>query len=106
MAAGAAAQEAAPVVTERTRLLVDSRYDAAPDSAMAAFMAPYAKVVDSIMSPVVGRTAMPLAAYRRATRHLRWKLLAKNLKCPFMYQPFLRRLVLKSGLTSIHVEGQ
>lgn len=64
MAAGTAAQEAAPVVTERTRLLVDSRYDAAPDSAMAAFMAPYAKVVDSIMSPVVGRTAMPLAAYR------------------------------------------
>ena len=64
MAAGAAAQEAAPVVTERTRLLVDSRYDAAPDSAMAAFMAPYAKVVDSIMSQVVGRTAMPLAAYR------------------------------------------
>ena len=48
----------------------------------------------------------PLAAYRRATRHLRWKLLAKNLKCPFMYNPLLRRLVLRSGLTSIHVEGQ
>ena len=38
--------------------------------------------------------------------HLRWKLLAKNLKCPFMYHPFLRSLVLKSGLTSIQVEAR
>ena len=48
----------------------------------------------------------PLAAYRRATRRLRWKLLAKNLKCPFMYNPLLRRLVLRSGLTSIAVDGE
>ena len=48
----------------------------------------------------------PLAAYRRATRRLRWRLLAKNLKCPFMYNPLLRRLVLKSGLTSISVREQ
>lgn len=45
----------------------------------------------------------PLRAYRRRLRRLRWKLLAKNLKCPFMYQPLLRDLVLRSGLTSIPV---
>ena len=50
------------------------------------------------------KSRRPLDAYRRATRHLRWRLLAKNLKCPFMYAPPLRHLVLKSGLTSISVE--
>ena len=45
----------------------------------------------------------PLAAYRRGTRRLRAKLLAKNLKCPFMYHPLLRDWVLRSGLTSIQV---
>lgn len=47
----------------------------------------------------------PNAAYFRATRKLRWKLAGKLLKCPFMYQPFLRRLVMKSGLNSIHMES-
>ena len=50
--------------------------------------------------------AHPLAAYRRRTLALRTRLLAKNLKCPFMYQPLLRRMVLASGLTSIPVDGQ
>ena len=48
----------------------------------------------------------PLAAYRRRTAKLRWRLLAKNLKCPFMYGPRLRSLVLRSGLTSISVDGE
>lgn len=48
----------------------------------------------------------PLRAYRRGTRRLRAKLLAKNLKCPFMYQPLLRDLVLRSGLTSIQVQEE
>lgn len=48
----------------------------------------------------------PLAAYRRRTAALRARLLAKNLKCPFMYEPHLRRLVLWSGLTSIAVDGE
>lgn len=39
--------------------------------------------------------------YRRRTAALRWKLALKNGKCPFMYQPFLRRLVMASGLTAI-----
>ena len=65
----AMAQTAAPQVckvagVERTRLLVDSRYDVAPDSATEAFMRHYASVVDSIMSPIVGRTAEYMAAER------------------------------------------
>ena len=45
----------------------------------------------------------PAAAYRRKTLRLRVKLGMKVLKCPFMYHPFLRRLVMKSGLQSIDV---
>ena len=48
----------------------------------------------------------PLAAYRRKTHSLRRKLLLKNLKCPAMYQPLLRRAVLSSGLTSIRVRRE
>lgn len=44
-----------------------------------------------------------LRRYRRKTLPLRLKLAAKNLKCPFMYTPFLRRLVMKSGVGSIDV---
>ncbi len=39
--------------------------------------------------------------YRAKTRSLRFKLFLKILKCPFMYQPFLRKLVMKSGIQSI-----
>lgn len=41
--------------------------------------------------------------YWNRTRGIRLRLLAKNLKCPFMYWPFLRRMVLGSGFTSIQV---
>ncbi len=47
------------------------------------------------------RSGNRLRCYQRNTLKLRIKLLAKNLKCPFMYQPSLRRGVLKSGLQSI-----
>ena len=33
------------------------------------------------------------------------RLLAKDLKSPFMYRPFLRRLVMRSGLKTIKVVG-
>lgn len=46
----------------RTRILIDSRYDARPDAAAEAFIAPYERRVDSIMKPVVGATAHPMAA--------------------------------------------
>lgn len=41
--------------------------------------------------------------YARATLALRLKLWGKLFKCPFMYQPFLRKLVMQSGLASISI---
>ena len=40
---------------ERTRIVVDSRYDQTPDEAAAKFIAPFKRVNDSIMGPVVGQ---------------------------------------------------
>ncbi len=42
---------------ERTRIIVDSRYDGEPDARTAAFLAPFKRVNDSIMGPVVGQVA-------------------------------------------------
>jgi flavin-dependent dehydrogenase len=39
-------------------------------------------------------------AYRRGSFRMALKLFAKSLKSPFMYNPFLRFLVMKSGVTS------
>lgn len=41
--------------------------------------------------------------YKHKTISLRYKLIFKNLKCPFMYDPFLRKLIMKSGLSSIDI---
>lgn len=49
---------------QRTRLLIDHRYDAHPDSEAEAFLVPYQHDVDSIMSPIVGETAKPLSSFR------------------------------------------
>lgn len=49
---------------ERTRIIVDSRYDQAPDQAAADFLAPYKRVNDSIMAPVMGRVAHNMHAQR------------------------------------------
>lgn len=49
---------------ERTRILVDSRYDAQIDNDLNAFMAPYKHRVDSVMAPVVGKVARYMAAQR------------------------------------------
>lgn len=46
----------------------------------------------------------PAAQYRKKTLKLRIKLGLKVLKCPFMYHPFLRRLVMKSGIQSINIK--
>ena len=48
-------------------------------------------------------TQSPYWAYRRGTRKIRLKLLMKYLKRPFMYHPFARRIIMKSGLSSISV---
>lgn len=49
---------------ERTRIVVDRRYDAHPDPQATAFVAPYTREVDSLMRPVVGRVAHYMAASR------------------------------------------
>ena len=49
---------------QRSRILVDARYDARPDAQAAEFMKPYKHVVDSIMGPVVGRSAKYMTAKR------------------------------------------
>ena len=49
---------------QRTRIIVDNRYDATPDAAASAFLAPYKHQVDSIMGPVVGFVAHAMEAKR------------------------------------------
>ena len=51
------------------------------------------------------KTKNPNWTYRIKTLPIRLTLLAKYLKSPFMYNPFLRRLVMKSGLSAIRVTG-
>ena len=48
----------------RTRILVDSRYDAHPDAQAAQFLAPYKEKVDEVMAPVVGHAAHDMASSR------------------------------------------
>ncbi len=59
-----AAQKYRVAKVERTRILVDKRFDVNPDVEAATFIAPYKHKVDSIMSPVVGTTAHYMAAHR------------------------------------------
>lgn len=47
------------------------------------------------------RPAPLFEQYRAGTRKIRLKLLTKILKNPFMYNPQLRTLVMKSGITAI-----
>ncbi len=49
---------------QRTRILIDSRYDKPLDAQTSAFLAPYKHVVDSVMGPVVGRSARYMTAQR------------------------------------------
>ena len=49
---------------ERSRILIDKRYDVQPDERAAAFLAPYKVAVDSIMEPEVGTIAKYMAAQR------------------------------------------
>ena len=49
---------------ERSRILIDSTYDGTPAKEVADFITPYKRHVDSIMSPVVGRTSEYMYAER------------------------------------------
>jgi 2',3'-cyclic-nucleotide 2'-phosphodiesterase (5'-nucleotidase family) len=49
---------------ERSRIIIDNRFDQNPDEKAAAFLAPYKKVNDSIMAPIVGKVAHNMHAER------------------------------------------
>jgi len=49
---------------ERSRIVVDNRYDRQPDAQAVAFLAPYKHQVDSVMGPVVGQSARYMTAQR------------------------------------------
>ena len=49
---------------QRTRVLVDKRYDAAPSAEAVKFMEPFKHKVDSVMGPVVGEVDHDMMAYR------------------------------------------
>ena len=49
---------------QRSRILVDARYDVQPDQKVADFLKPYKHQVDSVMGPVVGRSARYMTAQR------------------------------------------
>ena len=49
---------------ERSRIVVDARYDTHQDAEAVAFLAPYQHVVDSIMGPVVGYSAKFMQSHR------------------------------------------
>lgn len=51
-----------------------------------------------------GEPGAVLRHYRRNSLGLRLKLMLKVVKSPFLYHPFLRYLVMKSGIKSIRVE--
>ena len=48
----------------RTRIVVDSRYDAMPDAEAAQFLVPYTQKVDSAMGPTIAIAAHDMAANR------------------------------------------
>ena len=52
------------VSVDRSRIIIDSRYDQNPDEKAAAFLAPYKKVNDSVMAPIVGQVAHNMHADR------------------------------------------
>lgn len=56
------------VNVDRTRVVIDDRFDQSPDSAALAFLAPYKHAVDSMSSPVVGKAAMNLEKGRPESR--------------------------------------
>ena len=49
---------------QRSRILVDSRYDKQPDQKATDFLKPYKHQVDSVMGPVVGRSSHYMRAQR------------------------------------------
>ena len=64
MASPAFAQKFKVAKVERTRILIDRKWDVQPDAEAAKFIAPYQHKVDSIMGPVVGSVAHDMTRHR------------------------------------------
>lgn len=64
MASPAFAQKFKVAKVERTRILVDKKWDVQLDAEAAKFIAPYQHKVDSIMGPVVGSVAHDMTRHR------------------------------------------
>ncbi|MBE6895602.1 MAG: FAD-binding protein [Ruminococcaceae bacterium] len=45
-----------------------------------------------------------IKSYRKSTFKLRFSILLKSVKCPFMYMPLLRKAVMKTGFTSLKLK--
>ncbi len=52
------------------------------------------------LSRTYGREGFNTQAYRRSIRKLRWDLWSKIIKIPIMFNPWLRKAVMLSGLTA------
>ena len=59
-----------------------------------------------ILSQCLNEAADANRAYRLKTRGIRLKLFSKYAKFPFMYNSFLRKLVMKSGVASIKTTSE
>lgn len=57
----------------------------------------------TMLSQALNLEREPGKVYRRKTFPLRLKLSGKLLKCPFMYWPLLRKIVMASGMDSIEI---
>lgn len=52
------------VSIERSRILIDSRWDRTPDAEAAKFLVPYKHDVDSVLGPVMGHVARNMTPHR------------------------------------------
>ncbi len=84
-----------------TRVEMDAGWDADPDPEVLAILAPYKAVVDSIMTPVVGRSALDMSADRPES--LLSNLIADVLReaaIPYLGHPADVAVVNMGGLRS------
>ncbi|MCL2077335.1 MAG: FAD-binding protein [Oscillospiraceae bacterium] len=62
-------------------------------------------ILGKIFGKALGNAKAYQKAYKKETAGLRFKLTLKLLKCPLMYNRFLRKIVMKSGVGAIDIVG-
>ena len=82
---------------QRSRIVIDQRYDANPDKEATAFLAPYKQKVDEIMSPVMGVAACDMPRFRPiylpTSLYIAVQGLARNPTLPFtIWEAYAPRL--------------